>query len=194
MSKIIAFPFVCLGFLALLLGCAAGAAPASSPPVPAASMSMTHSAAPEDVATIDGVVDALYDVISGGVGQPRDWDRMRSLFHPAARMIATGPAPDGTQRMQAMDVEGYITGGGDMLVEIGFVEREIARTTERWGNMAHLFSTYEAFRGAETEPFLRGINSIQLWNDGNRWWILTILWEPETPDNPLPPRYLGETD
>jgi hypothetical protein len=71
-------------------------------------------------------------------------------------MIATGRAPDGTQRMQAMDVEGYIAGGGDMLVEIGFVEREIARTTERWGNMAHLFSTYEAFRGDETEPFLRG--------------------------------------
>ncbi|MBA4159336.1 MAG: hypothetical protein H0X65_17955 [Gemmatimonadetes bacterium] len=145
------------------------------------------------MATIDGIVAALYDVISGGVGEPRDWDRMRSLFHSDARMIATGPAPDGSQRMQAMDVEGYITGGGDMLVEIGFVELEIARTMERWGNIAHLFSTYEAFREMETEPFLRGINSIQLWNDGSRWWILTVLWEPETPDNPLPPRYLGET-
>jgi len=105
-------------------------------------------------------------------------------------LIATGRAADGSYRKQVMDVEGYIAGSGDALVEIGFVEREIARTTERWGNIAHVFSTYEAFRGDETEPFLRGINSIQLWNDGQRWWILTVFWEPETPDNPLPPRYM----
>jgi hypothetical protein len=181
-----------LAMLSAVAACgpaATNAAGPPSPPVPA-----EHPApAPGDVASIDAIVAALYDVISGGVGEPRDWDRMRSLFHPDGRLIATGRAQDGSQRMQTMDVEGYIAGSGDALVEIGFVEREIARTTERWGNIAHLFSTYQAFRGAETEPFLRGINSIQLWNDGQRWWILTVFWEPETPDNPLPPRYLGET-
>jgi hypothetical protein len=171
--------------------CGPAATNAAEPPS-APSPAERPAPAPGDVASIDGIVTALYDVISGGVGEARDWDRMRSLFHPDGRLIATGRAQDGSRRMQTMDVEGYIAGSGDALVEIGFVEREIARTTERWGSIAHLFSTYEAFRGAETEPFLRGINSIQLWNDGQRWWILTVFWEPETPDNPLPPRYLGE--
>jgi hypothetical protein len=181
-----------LAMLSAVAACGPAATNAAGPPPPP--VPAEHPApAPGDVASIDAIVAALYDVISGGVGEPRDWDRMRSLFHPDGRLIATGRAQDGSQRMQTMDVEGYIAGSGDALVEIGFVEREIARTTERWGNIAHLFSTYQAFRGAETEPFLRGINSIQLWNDGQRWWILTVFWEPETPDNPLPPRYLGET-
>ena len=179
-------------FVALIVLAACAPVPQPGGPGPAPGTAEQPAARAEDVATIDGIVAALYDVISGGVGEPRDWDRMRSLFHPDGRLIATGPAQDGGHRMQAMDVEGYIAGSGDALVEIGFVEREIGRTTERWGNIAHLFSSYEAFRGAETEPFLRGINSIQLWNDGSRWWILTVLWEPETPDNPLPPRYLRE--
>jgi hypothetical protein len=180
-----------LAMLSAVAACGPAATNAAEPPS-APSPAERPAPAPDDVASIDGIVIALYDVISGGVGEARDWDRMRSLFHPDGRLIATGRAQDGSRRMQTMDVEGYIAGSGDALVEIGFVEREIARTTERWGSIAHLFSTYEAFRGAETEPFLRGINSIQLWNDGQRWWILTVFWEPETPDNPLPPRYLGE--
>jgi hypothetical protein len=179
-----------LVMLSAVAACGPAATNAAEPPS-APSPAERPGPAPDDVASIDGIVIALYDVISGGVGEARDWDRMRSLFHPDGRLIATGRAQDGSRRMQTMDVEGYIAGSGEALVEIGFVEREIARTTERWGNIAHLFSTYEAFRGAETEPFLRGINSIQLWNDGQRWWILTVFWEPETPDNPLPPRYLG---
>ena len=78
-----------------------------------------------------------------------------------------------------------------VLEEQGVFEKEIARRTETFGNIAHVFSTYEVRRKAEDkEPFIRGINSIQLMNDGKRWWIVTVFWEAERPDNPLPKKYL----
>jgi hypothetical protein len=144
----------------------------------------------EDVATIDAILDALYDVISGPVGVERDWDRMRSLFVPGARLVPTGRTPDGAYQHAVLSVEDYITRAGPQLERLGFREHEIARVLERFGNIAHVFSTYEGFVESSPEPFVRGINSIQLWNDGTRWWIITIFWEPENPDNPLPPRYL----
>ena len=73
----------------------------------------------------------------------------------------------------------------------GFFERELARRTDQYGNIAHVFSTYESFHKAtDKEPFARGINSFQLLNDGKRWWVLTIYWQAETPDNPIPKEYL----
>ena len=73
----------------------------------------------------------------------------------------------------------------------GFFEREIARTVETYGNIAHVFSTYETFHSmSEKKPFMRGINSFQLLNDGKRWWVLTIYWQAETPENPIPKKYL----
>ena len=156
------------------------AAPAPAPP----------AARPADVASIDAIIAAVYDVISGPKHKVRDWDRMRSLFIPGARLIPTGRRQNGTFGSRVMTVEDYITGSATMLQEMGFRETEIARRTERYGNIAHAFSTYESYRGDEAAPFARGINSIQLWNDGSRWWIVTIFWEGERPDNPIPERYL----
>ncbi len=154
----------------------------------------SRPADPKDVATTEAVVAALYDVISGGAGQKRDWDRMRSLFAPGARLIPTGRRQDGTYGMRTWDVEQYISTAGPGLETGGFFEREIARRTERYGNVVHAFSTYESRRAASDErPFARGINSIQLWNDGRRWWIVSVFWEGERPDNPIPGRYVGET-
>jgi hypothetical protein len=149
------------------------------------------AASPADVASMDAVIAAVYDVISGPAGKKRDWNRMRSLFLPGARMIATGKRQTGEIVHRSMDVEGYVSTSGPLIESNGFFEREISRKVETYGQIAHVFSTYEARQKADDpKPFMRGINSIQLFNDGKRWWVVTILWQPEGPDTPLPDKYL----
>jgi hypothetical protein len=148
-------------------------------------------ARPADVGSADAIIAALYDVISGPAGQKRDWDRFRSLFAPGARLIPTGRRQDGTHSMRVLTPEEYLTNSGPLLERNGFFEREISQTSESYGGMVHRFSSYESRRTAtDSVPFARGINSIQLVNDGQRWWVVTILWEGERPDNPIPARYL----
>ncbi len=161
-------------------------------PAPATpSIPTPHSA---DVSSPDAIIAALYDVISGPAGKKRDWDRFRSLFAPGARMIPVGPrltATGGGFRARVLSPEEYITASGPLLENNGFFENEIARRTERFGDILHAFSTYEGRRASPDEkPFLRGINSIQLYSDGSRWWIVTVLWQPESPSIPLPKDYL----
>jgi hypothetical protein len=168
-------------------------APASvaAAPAPVVATAATPPADPADVASVDAILRALYDVISGPAGQRRNWDRMRSLFVPGARLIPTGRRADGTRSMQVWSVDQYISTVGPRLEEGGFFERELARRTEQFGNIVHAFSTYDSKRAAsDPQPFARGINSIQLWNDGTRWWVVTIFWEGERPDNPIPARYM----
>ncbi len=152
----------------------------------------TPAADPKDVATMDSIVAALYDVISGPAGQKRNWDRFRSLFVPGARLIPTGRNPQtGEVASRVRTPEEYITRSAPLLEQNGFFEREISRRTEQFGNIAHLFSTYESRHKAEDEkPFARGINSIQLMNDGKRWWVVTIFWQGEDDKTPLPAEYL----
>lgn len=146
-----------------------------------------------DVASMDSIIAALYDVITGPAGKKRDWDRMRSLFIQGGRLIPTGKRAGGEVGSRIMDVEGYITGSAKFLEENGFFEREIARRMETFGNIAHVFSTYESRHKADDpKPFARGINSIQLMNDGKRWWIVTVFWQAEGPDSPLPEKYLSK--
>lgn len=148
-------------------------------------------AKPEDVSSMENILAALYDVISGPAGQRRDWDRMRNLFVPGAHLIPAVYRADSAPTLRSWDVEQYITLIGPRLESSGFFEREIARRFERYGGVVHVFSTYESRRAAsDPTPFARGINSIQLWFDGTRWWIVTIYWESERPTNPIPPVYL----
>jgi hypothetical protein len=145
----------------------------------------------EDVASIDAIVAVLYDVISGPAAQQRDWDRFHSLFQPGARLIPTGRRPDGTVTSRMLTPEEFSTTVGPQFEERGFYEREIGRVTETFGNIAHIFSAYESKRTAEDpEPFARGINSIQLLQTDDRWYIVSIFWDSERPDNPIPARYL----
>ena len=149
------------------------------------------AANPSDVASMDSIIAALYDVISGPAGKKRDWDRMRSLFTSGARLIPTSKRPSGEIGSRVLTVEDYIKGSAKALEEGGFFEKEVARRTELYGNIAHVFSTYESRRKSDdAKPFARGINSIQLMNDGKRWWIVTVFWQAEGPDNPLPEKYL----
>jgi YVTN family beta-propeller protein len=140
-----------------------------------------------DVASIDAIIAALYDVISGPAGQRRDWDRFRGLFAPNARLIPTGRRPDGTNTLRTLTPDEYATQSGPGLERNGFFEREIGRRTEQFGAIAHVFSAYDSKRLAtDAAPFARGINSIQLMNDGRRWWVVTVFWDSERPANPLP--------
>lgn len=150
------------------------------------------SAAPADVESVDAIITALYDVISGPAGQRRDWARFNSLFVPGARLIPTGVAADGGVRHRVMTPAEYAATSGPVLEERGFFEAEIGRTTERFGNIVHVFSAYDSrTTAADPEPFARGINSIQLLHDGVRYWVVTIFWDSERPDNMIPERYLG---
>jgi hypothetical protein len=143
------------------------------------------SAKAEDVTTIDGIINALYASISGPKGQARDWNRMRSLFVPEARLMPTVNRPAGGRGVAVLSVNDYIATSGQFLVDNGFREKEVVRKVEEFGGVTHVFSTYESFRLDETAPFMRGINSIQLFNDGTRYWVLSIFWgrAPRTPDS-----------
>lgn len=147
---------------------------------------------PNDVSSVDAIIKSVYNVISGPAGEKRNWDRMRTLFVPEARMTATGKRPSGDHGRRSMLVEEYINGSGPFLEKNGFFENEIGRKTEQYGNIVHVFSTYESRKTLNDEkPFMRGINSFQLWNDGKRWWVINILWESETKENPIPEKYIG---
>ena len=146
---------------------------------------------PADVASIDAIMKAVYDVISGDAGQKRDWDRFRSLFHKDARLIPSGKNKDGVIGAHAYTPEEYITRSSPFMDKEGFYEREMARQTDVYGNIAQVFSTYQSFHKKDDKTlFARGINSFQLLNDGKRWWVLTIYWQGETPENPIPKKYL----
>src|SRR5437899_4678645 len=148
---------------------------------------------PAVVGSIDAIIAAAYDAISGPAGKKRDWDRMRSLFVPGAHLIPAAREA-GTHDVDlapnSLDVDGWIARSEPFLAKTGFYEKEIARRVEQFGRMAHVWSTYESRHDPkDAEPFMRGINSIQLFNDGGRWWILSIYWQHEDPQHPIPKKY-----
>ena len=145
---------------------------------------------PADVQSVDALLAALYDVISGPAGQPRDWNRFRSLFVPDARLIPTRHSKTGNGADVAIFTPEQYQERATPLLAQGFFERGLHNTTESFGDIVHVFSTYESRKTKDGQPFQRGINSIQLLKDGNRYWVVTILWDTETPTNPIPARYL----
>lgn len=177
-------------FAALVLAVAPELMAQQAPPPASPVVQRLAPAKAEDVNTIDGVITALYGSISGPKGQARDWNRMRSLFVPEARLMPTVNRPAGGRGVAVLSVNDYIASSGPVLVDIGFREREIARKVETFGSITHVFSTYESYRGDETAPFMRGINSIQLFNDGTRYWVLSVFWDAERPGLQIPEKYL----
>ncbi len=153
-----------------------------------------NAVSPADVASIDAIIMAAYDSISGPPGK-RDWNRVHSLFIPGARLIPTAEnageiSLGGQIAPHLLDVDGFIERIRDHVEKNGFFEREVARRTEQFGNIAHVWSTYESRHNADdSEPFMRGINSIQLFYDGSRWWMLTIYWQHESTEQPIPEKY-----
>jgi hypothetical protein len=153
------------------------------------------AANPADVSSIDAIIKSLYSVISGDAGVKRDWNRFRSLFYPNAKMIPTGKNKTGKAGGRFITPEQYIESSGPYLEKEGFHEIEIANRVEQFGNIAHVFTTYESkHKLSDAKPFMRGINSVQLVNDGTRWWVMNIAWSQETPESPLPEKYLKNSD
>ena len=177
-----------IAFAAFAAALAFGPAVAAGQASPAVAPAPAARAA--DVASVDAIVAALYDVISGPAGAPRDWDRMRALFAPEGKMAAVGARADGSFGLRSMSVEDYISRTARHFASDGFFETELARTSDAFGQVVHVFSTYEARRAPGAAPFMRGINSIQLYSDGARWWIVSVLWRAEDARLALPGRYL----
>ena len=189
---------------AAVMGITAGNISAQDPAKPqAVAPSQTNAAAAQaaqaaapaanraDVASPDAILAATYEVISGPAGQKRDWDRFRSLFAPDARLIPADRAKDGSYFVRPFSPDEYAKLAEPYFAKNGFAEREIARKAERYGNIMQIFSTYESRHDAkDAQPFARGINSFQLFYDGARWWVVTIYWLEETPENPLPKEFL----
>jgi len=162
------------------------AAPSTqSAPAPGDLAARVPAAKSGDVKSIDAILHALYDVISGPAGE-RDWNRFRSLFVPEARLTAVTKRPDGTAPVRLLSVDDYVKGAGGYFAKNGFFESAVVNRVQQFGNMAQVFSSYESRHAADEKPFTRGINSIQLLNDGSRWYVLSILWDEESPANPLP--------
>ena len=149
--------------------------------------------------SIRALIREVYDVISGPAGQDRDWDRMRANFAPHARLSAmvprlhadsmrAGPRP----QMVIMSIEDWIRNSGPYLLREGFFETEVYSEIERYGNVAHVWSTYETRIGSpDSEPMDRGINSFQLVHHEGRWWVWNILWHSERAGaGTIPDRYL----
>ncbi|WP_420579902.1 hypothetical protein [Reichenbachiella sp.] len=154
------------------------------------SISLAQSKYEQDVTSQDAIINALYETISGPKGERRDWDRLRYLMTSDARLIPTRPSTDNKRVPCYLTLEQFIEQGDQWLMDNGFFENEISRTSETYGLITHAWSTYESKWTPEGEPFARGINSIQLMNDGERWWIVNMYWAAETEGNPLPKKYL----
>lgn len=143
---------------------------------------------PEDVTTLDGIIAAFYDVISGPAGEPRQWGRDATLYPPNVQFTVTRTNEAGQTRSELITKQEFIDRADRFLIESGFVEREIHRVTNRFGTIADVASTYEWH--TEDGSTGRGINFIHLYHDGERWWISHAIWDSERTDNPIPPEYL----
>lgn len=138
-----------------------------------------------DVESIDSIISALYNNISGPAG-PRDWDRERHLFTPDVHLMPTRPQDNGSHIIQILDREGYISSRTPFFESNDFYEWEVSRREERFGNIAHVWSAYEGSRTRGGEIILRGVNSIQLYHDGDRWWVVSMLWDNAPTEVKLP--------
>ena len=149
-----------------------------------------------NVKTIKGIIDTFYQVISGEKNQPRNWDLLKKLMNPRAKLIYYGPDVEKVLRVQYWSPEFYANTVGKSQendMEVGFFEKEIHQVVERFGNIAHVFSTYASYDSPnDKKPHTRGINSFQLLYSDKRWWIINVFWDGagETIENPIPKKYL----
>ncbi len=162
---------------------------------PAQTMRRREAPPPTDSASVEAIVAALYASVSHAPEASPDFDRMRGIFLYVG-MIVPPKRPGG--EIAVSDVDGFaeryqksIASRKEKAQPEGFFEREIARRTDCFGNVCQVFSTYESRHSpSDASPFERGINSIQLIRDGKRWWIASVIWDVERPDNPIPAQYL----
>lgn len=130
---------------------------------------------PEDVATIDGIIRAYYEVVSGPAGASGDLARDRTLHHPEAWIAIANVDDAGTPRVTVMTLDEFY--GDNAPRQQDFWEWETSRITSRSGNMVHVWSSYASSRTRGGAPFTRGVNSITLFHDGQRWWVMNWMFD-----------------
>ncbi len=142
--------------------------------------------------TVDGIIHALYDAISGPVGQDRDWNTFRNLFAENARMYIAAPDKDSGTILKSITPEEYVERNQNRLSDIGFNEDELYRITNTYGAGTQIFSTYESHYTNKNgeEDLTKGINNIQLYFDGDRYYIVSIFWDANAKNIQVPDRYL----
>jgi hypothetical protein len=145
----------------------------------------------EDVSSIDGIMKAFYEVISGLAGEPRQWSRDRTLYIPGVHFVSMGVNANGDPVARVVDHQQFVDSSDAELISKGFYESEIHRETKRFGNIVHIFSTYESRITKDGPVIARGVNSIELFWDGKRWWIAYAIWDEERKDNPLSKDFLN---
>ncbi len=145
-----------------------------------------------NLATVDGIIHALYDAISGPVGQDRDWNTFRNLFAEDARMYIAVPDKDSGTTLKSITPEEYADRNQTRLSDIGFGEEELYRITNTYGAGTQVFSTYESHYTNKNgeEDITKGINNIQLYFDGERYFIVSIFWDANAKNIEVPDRYL----
>ena len=129
-----------------------------------------------DVSTLDGILHAAYEVLSGPAGQPRDWERYRTLFIDGARLMPVVAVADRKPHVRQLTLEEYIRRVEPIFAAEDFWERETSREAEIVGRLAHVLSRYESLRDPNVEAFETGSNSMQLFFDDTRWWIVSVMW------------------
>lgn len=144
-----------------------------------------------DLHDLDQIFDAFYASVSGPPGG-QDWALSEALFHPEARMVRTRLDDQGKPMALSFDLDSYRANASALLANIAFYEIETWRKVTRFGNIAQVFSAYEA-RPAPGSPELikRGLNMLHLYDDGSRWWIMNCIWDDEREGLTLPPELGG---
>ncbi len=144
----------------------------------------------KDISTLDGIIEAYYEVVSGPAGESADRARDHSLHYAGALVGITSVDQAGTPTIRLMTLDEYHDASGGPRAA-AFYEREVHRIAETFGNVTHVWSTYEYRDTPDGTPTGRGINSIQLYNDGSRWWITSWIFDSERPGNRIPAQYLN---
>jgi len=150
-----------------------------------------------DVESIESIVAATYEAISHAPGESFEWDRWRSLFLPNAVLVPNEEQTNGELRVMSVEdfiawADGWVAenapvGGPD---DKGFEEAEIHSSVQRYGDIAHVMSTYARRLWGADEILGRGINSIQLVHRDGRWWIASVVWDEEAGAGAIPAEYL----
>jgi hypothetical protein len=173
--------------------------PPAKPPMPAGHPGVINNdptlnwpkARPEDVGSVEAIMAAFYTVPAGNPGEPRDWDRYRSLFTPDARMIPARADQKGGAMAMYVTITDYISLNKNYFEKGGFLDKEVAKRVETFGHMAQVWSTFESRHSdKDPQPYVRGINSVQLLKDADRWWIVNVFWDFEGPASTIPAEYL----
>ncbi|WP_299782514.1 hypothetical protein [uncultured Formosa sp.] len=147
------------------------------------------------VKSLETTIGTLYLSLSGDKKEKRDWDLFKYLFKEDAKLITTGVDYENKLQAKYMTPAEYVKTSKSWMLKNGFHEKEIHRIVHTFGNITQVFSTFEAYHSEEDkEPFMKGINSIQLLFDGNRWWIINLLWANETKDKPIPSEFLQKDE